>query len=67
MDTKVHEYLDAGVRLIWIINPDNSTIKVYRHDDHRPVELTIGDQLDGGDVLPGFSCAVADLFQPAAE
>lgn len=65
IDTKVHEYLDAGVRLVWVLNPDNRTIKVYRLDDPRPVELTIGDQLDGAEVLPGFTCPVADLFQPA--
>jgi Uma2 family endonuclease len=66
VDAKVHEYLDAGVRLVWVINPDNRTLKVYRLDDQRPVELAVGDVLDGGDVLPGFSCPLADLF-PAAE
>lgn len=64
IDAKIHEYLDAGVRLVWIINPDNRTVKVYRHDDRRPVELTDGDQLDGVDVLPGFSCAVSEILQP---
>lgn len=65
IDTKIHEYLDAGVRLVWVINPDNRTVKVYRQDDRRPVELTDGDQLDGADVLPGFSCAVTDILQPS--
>jgi Uma2 family endonuclease len=52
------------VRLVWVINPDNRTIKVYQQDDRRPVELTDGDQLDGADVLPGFRCAVTDILQP---
>lgn len=64
VDTKIHEYLDAGVRLVWVINPDTRTVKVYRQDDRRPVELTDGDQLDGADVLPGFRCAVTDILQP---
>jgi len=63
VDAKVHEYLDAGVRLVWVINPDNRTVKVYRQDDRRPVELTDGDQLDGAGVLPGFNCAVTDILQ----
>lgn len=65
VDAKVHEYLDAGVRLVWVVNPDNRTIKVFRHDDPRPVELTVNDRVDGGDVLPGFSCPVVELFPPA--
>jgi Uma2 family endonuclease len=65
VDAKIHEYLASGVRLVWVVNPDNRTVKVFRHDDRRPVELTDGDQLDGGDVLPGFSCAVTEILQPA--
>jgi Uma2 family endonuclease len=67
VDAKIHEYLDAGVRLVWVINPDNRTVKVYRQDDRRPIELTEGDRLDGGDVLPGFTCAVTDVFPPEHE
>ena len=62
VDAKVHLYREAGIRLIWVINPDNRTVKVYAADQKSPVELTVGDELDGGDVLPGFRCEVKELF-----
>ncbi len=64
VEQKVDDYRDAGFRLIWVINPDNRTVKVYaggREDWH---ELTESEELDGGDVLPGFRCRVAELFPP---
>ena len=55
------EYLDAGVRLVWVIDPSNRKVKVYRHDGSvSQVDATA--QLSGDDVLPGFSCPVASLF-----
>lgn len=62
VDQKVHLYQDAGVRLIWVVNPDNRTIKVYAAERDYPIELNDADPLDGGDVLPGFTCAVRDIF-----
>lgn len=65
VDSKVHLYREAGIRLIWVINPDNRTVKVYAQGRDFPVELTVGDTLDGGDVLPQFSVPVAQLFLQA--
>ena len=59
---KVREWIEAGVRLVWIVYPDTWTISVVRSLLDR-VELTADDILDGGDVLPGFSCRVAELFE----
>ena len=64
VDAKVHEYLEAGVRLIWVINPDLRSIKVFASSVGFRQELTGCDVLSGGDVLPGFSCPVASLFPP---
>ena len=64
VDAKVHEYLEAGVRLIWVINPDLRSIKVFEASVGFTQELTDGDELAGGEVLPGFSCPVASLFPP---
>jgi Uma2 family endonuclease len=58
---KVHDFLNAGVALIWVANPDTREVFVYRSDGTRAI-LRSGDMLDGGDVLPDFQCPVADLF-----
>ena len=55
-------WLSHGVRLVWVVYPDTRTVVVYPQDE--PVtELNENESLDGGDVLPGFSCAVADIFE----
>jgi Uma2 family endonuclease len=58
---KVDEYLRAGVRLVWVIDPQSRTVAVHRPDgsDSR---LREQDELSGEDVLPGFRCPVRDLF-----
>lgn len=58
---KVDDYLAAGVRLVWVVWPDTRTVTVYAPDSE-PFTLTADDTLDGGDVLPGFAAAVAELF-----
>lgn len=62
VDAKVHLYQDAGIRLIWVINPENRTVKVYTPDHAAYRELSLNDELDGGEVLPGFRCAVREVF-----
>ncbi len=59
---KVRDFLDAGVRLIWVAYPETSNVQVYRSDGTVAL-LRSGDVLDGGDVLPGFRCPLADLFK----
>lgn len=65
VDTKIVEYLHAGVRLVWIVNPETRTIRIHRADGTIGW-LTESDELSGEDVLPGFRCRVVELF-PAAE
>ena len=54
---KVGDWLSAGTRLVWVIDPVHRVAHVYRQDE---TQTTIGPQgaLDGEDVLPGFSCAL---------
>lgn len=61
VEEKILDYLEAGTRLIWITNPRTRTITVYRSltDIH---VLTTNDTLDGGNVLPGFTVSVKDIF-----
>ena len=52
---------DHGARLVWVVHPDPRTVDVYRADG--TVETLAGDAaLDGEDVLPGFSCPLAAVF-----
>jgi len=60
---KLRFYLDYGVRLVWLIDPDRRTVTVMSPPDTTRI-LTDEDTLDGGDVLPGFACAVADILPP---
>jgi len=58
---KVGEYLEAGVRLVWVIDPRKAKAVVYRSlSDVR--ELGPDDPLDGEDVVPGFRCRLGDLL-----
>jgi Uma2 family endonuclease len=61
VEVKVNEYLGAGVRLVWVISPTTKTILVRRPNKTCAV-LDINDTLTGEDVLPGFTCPVAELF-----
>jgi Uma2 family endonuclease len=60
---KVEEYLRAGVRLVWIIDPNTRSAEILRLDGST-ARLREGDPLDGEDVLPGFHCPLGDLFPP---
>ena len=61
VDYKVREYLGAGVPLIWVINPEDRTVRIHRLD------LSVSwlqehDELSGEDSLPGFRCRVSTIF-----
>lgn len=60
---KARMWLSYGVRMVWVVNPRLRTVDVYQTAGEI-LTLGVGDSLDGMDVLPGFSCAVSDLFGP---
>jgi Uma2 family endonuclease len=60
---KVAMYLQAGVRLVWLADPDRRTVTVFT-PDAPPVTLGTEAILDGGDVLPDLRVPVADIFAP---
>lgn len=60
---KVAFYLLYGVRLVWLIDPDARAVTVLKPDG-RSTRLTEADQLDGGDVLPGFSTPMYAILLP---
>ena len=66
VEEKVAEYLEAGVRLVWVANPATRSVRVHRRDG-TIADLEENDELTGEDVIPGFRCRVGDLFLvPAA-
>lgn len=61
MREKAIYYLKNGTRLVLLLFPDRQQIEIHTSDN--PVRtLGIEDTLDGGDVLPGFTIAVKDIF-----
>jgi Uma2 family endonuclease len=63
MQEKVREYFASGVRMVWVVNPDQRTVTIYR----QPSEgRTLWEDaiITGEDVLPGFECRIADFFPP---
>jgi Uma2 family endonuclease len=59
---KLEEYFRVGVRLVWVIYPEFR--KVYAYDSTTSVRiLKVGDDLEGGPVLPGFRYPVLGLFE----
>ena len=61
LEEKVAEYLGAGVRLVWVIDPPTKTVRVHRADGSTAT-LHSDDELSGEEVILGFRCRVADLF-----
>ena len=59
---KVSEYLDAGTQMVWVIEPIFKTVTVYRSPGDIKI-LTQNDTLTGKEVVEGFQCAVAELFE----
>ena len=59
---KALAYLDAGTRLVWAVEPESKTVTVYESETKIKI-LTCEDTLTGDDVVPGFSCPVAQLFE----
>ena len=57
----VREYLKAGTPLVWIVEPDDRTVKICR-PGRKPTLVNDEEEIDGGDVLPGFRCPVANFF-----
>ena len=58
---KIGDWLNAGCRLVWIVDPRRRHVRVYRADGSESI-VTEAGTLDGEDVLPGFSCTLASII-----
>lgn len=58
---KVMQYLRRGIPLVWVADPEERTITVYKPNDF-PRVLDEHEELTGNEVLPEFRCRVGDFF-----
>ena len=61
LEVKINAYLEAGVKMVVVLHPETKIIRVHRSTIDIET-LTISDVLTCGDVLPGFSCKVSEIF-----
>jgi len=67
MAIKLDEYARAGVKLVWYVDPERKEVDVYpKGNPRRKKTVGLGGVLDGGDVLPGFTLPVAEIFKKRA-
>ena len=60
--SKVSQWFSFGTKQVWVVSPKHSTVTVYRS----PSDTTTfsgSDELDGGDILPGFRLPLSRLFE----
>lgn len=62
MNRKTTEYFSLGTKLVWIIDPATRTAKAYRSATDF-TDIPADGELDGGDVLPGFTLPLAPLLR----
>lgn len=62
VEEKVDEYLRAGVRLVWVVDPLAKTIRIHRANG-TVQDLNLTDELSGEDVIAGFHCPVGEVFR----
>ena len=59
---KIRDWIDAGVRLVWVVDPKKQLVQTYREEGSQTT--VAGDQtLEAEPVLPGFRCSLAEVFR----
>jgi Uma2 family endonuclease len=58
---KVEDWLNAGVGAVWVVDSKRKCVTLYRSMPN-VTRLSEGDELDGGEVVPGFRCKVSEIF-----
>jgi Uma2 family endonuclease len=65
MDRKLRDYFEAGVEIVWYVEPSDRTVRVY-HSPDAVVELNESDDLVGEHLLPGFRLSIREWFDRAS-
>ena len=58
---KMHEYMDCGVKLGWLINPDSKEVEIYRNGRDKEI-LNNPSSVSGEDILPGLTVDLTEIF-----
>ena len=61
VEETIADYLAAGARLVWVVDPGERRV-IVRYPDRPPRIVAAGESLEGEDVVPGFALALAELF-----
>ncbi|HET6251297.1 MAG TPA: Uma2 family endonuclease [Tepidisphaeraceae bacterium] len=61
VEDKLDEYLEAGMAMVWIVNPEPRTIRVYRQDGTTRL-FRAADAIENELVLPGFRLVIGEVF-----
>lgn len=65
MRQKVKEYFESGSKLVWLVDPPTKTVAVFETASETPERtLREHESLDGGEVVPGFTLPLGELFAP---
>jgi Uma2 family endonuclease len=68
VQAKIQEYFEAGVNGVWVIYPRQKKIHIYASASPAQIQvLQLGDELDGGELIPGFRLPLAALFEDDPE
>ena len=59
---KIADWLSAGTRLVWVIDPDRRLARIYRQDGSESI-FGEADTLQGEDILPGFACTLGAVLK----
>lgn len=62
MTDKIDDYFRSGTRQVWLVLPDKKQVEVH-FPDKKPEKYRIGQSIPGGDLLPGFTLEVAQVFE----
>jgi Uma2 family endonuclease len=62
VEDKIQAYVQAGVRLLWVLDPRTQSATIYAPGRPPRTLRAPDDVLDGGEVLPGFQVALRELF-----
>lgn len=58
---KIADWVSAGTRLVWVIDPERRQARIYRVDGTEEI-VTADNALQGEDVVPGFTCPLATIL-----
>lgn len=62
VNQKVQDYLQSGVKVVWVVDYEERNVTVFR-PDRTHVVLKDDTELTGDPELPGFSCPVGEFFR----